>query len=93
MVIMVTQNHNTVFSTFWFILSKFDLIVAIAMDGRALTPLLNCLNCCSVRTSQVGSEVKPSYSSEYASSQMTLSIEFRDESDFKDEGAIRDVSP
>jgi len=55
------------------------LIVAIAIEGSAWTPLLSILNSDSVRTSHVGREDRPSHSSRYALSQIALSDDDMDE--------------
>ncbi len=83
--------HDPIFSTLWS--QESYLIVAMAIEGRALTPLLRCLNSCSVRTSHIGNAESLLYSSLYATSHISLSEEDNLEWDFREGGVTRDVKP
>jgi hypothetical protein len=63
------------FTRFGLLLPSY-LMVAIAMEGNGLHPLLNFLNSASEIISQVGIEDNTSNSSLYALSQISLSSEY-----------------
>jgi len=68
-------------------------MVAMAIEGKAFTPLLRDLNCCLVSTSHVGNKDRPSNSSSYAASQIVLSESFMFWWANREVGAIREWRP